>query len=41
MQYSGRNGGPRAMRGRFDGFAYGVYVCFLLMPVGSSFVEAG
>ncbi len=25
MQYGGRNGILRAARGRFDGFAYGVY----------------
>jgi hypothetical protein len=32
MQDSGRGGMLRAARRRFDGFAYGVYVCFLLMP---------
>jgi hypothetical protein len=32
MQCGGRNGMLRAARGRCDWFAYGVYVCFLLMP---------
>jgi hypothetical protein len=41
MQYGGRNGIPRAARGRFDGFGYSVYA---LPPDAGGlecFVEAG
>jgi hypothetical protein len=40
MQCGGRNGILRAARGRFDGFAYVVYMLLLILSI-SSFVEAG
>ena len=40
MQCGGRGGVSRAARGRFDGFADGVYICFLLLPALGCFGDA-